>query len=280
MNNFLKMTIINMFRYKFKNIIYTIVISLTIMLLGISFSFAHTTNKVIDDNLNSLNSEVVYRIFRLDYEYSDTHLDLNKYIEIIKQYPSIENVHVLSLNKKTVTMDILVDDYRNVNKIIQIFSVKDNYTVIRYENSIINTDMIKTIKIIGVFSLLIIIILNFISITINIKSSIDDRQTEIALFKAMGYNHKHLFTLIYIESSVLTLISYFVAIFLIVKSLNKFVNPFIVRTFSNTLLSIQLYIDLNALLGILFILITITLLASLCSIKQIKKISPSELLKS
>lgn len=277
----IKMNFYSLLRSKLRYFIYILVISLGATLLFLAYGFNVNTNRVIDDNLNSLDSEVVYRKFHLKDRSYNEKLTSKDYIERIKKHPYIDSVEIVSSKKDgELLMDIIVDDYRNVEKVIENLSQTDDYIIIRDENSIVNVETIDTIKFIGKVSLITIIILNFIIISITIKTSIDDRTTEIALLKAIGYNNKHLFLIIFTGSILSTFIGYVSSIFITIFSLYKIINPVIVRGIDNSLIGGSITVGLYENIFVVLMLFIISLTSSIVLLKKTKKISPCQLLKN
>lgn len=253
----------------------------TSILILCALFFTISSFYFIDDNLNNLEGEIVFREFMLEYSMESYDINIEEFINEFYNTPHVEKVSIISLDKnQSLQMLITVDDYRNISIVADYFNTTKNYNIIMNEKAIVNVELVKGVKIISFIALCIVIALAFITLMINVNVFINERRYEIAILKVVGYNRRHLFKLVFVESSLMIVSSYILA-YLITLLLFK-------NVFSSILFKIEIInlmrtsqnIDLITVFITGTICILFTLINSITLLNKMNKISPYMLLKN
>ncbi len=277
----LKQSFINLRRHKGKTIVSILINTCTTILILCSLFFTISSFYFIDDNLNNLEGEMVFREFTLEYSGGGYNVDVEDFIKELYKIPHIEKVSIISLDQNiSLQMTITVDDYRNISKVTHYFSNTENYMVIINEKAIINVELIKTIKIISFIALCIVMVATVITVIINVNVFINERRYEIALYKVVGYNKSHLFKLVFTESSIMVIVScilaYISTLFLFNNILSRILSKMEITNLMRTSISLDLITVL--ITGVICMLFTFFL--SIIILNKMNKISPYMLLKN
>ncbi len=148
---------------------------------------------------------------KADSEENRFYIPLSNYYMLVKsQSAGIENKGPEV--KSNYSLIVVIDDYRNFDPTVQALNKNSAFSVILSEDNMLDTNLIAAIKAISLIMFLIIIIITFFTIRVVIDASIHDRSREIALFKAIGYNNRHIFYMIFTEAIILSSISCIVAL--------------------------------------------------------------------
>ncbi len=274
-------SVLNVQRNRVKSIINVLINSITIALLLCASAFTVSSFYFIDKNMNDLNGEVVYRQFELVDISKKTVVDKNVNASKLEELSNIENVEILTVDENAnLHMSITVDDYRNIKAIIQDFSKNEYYNVVINDRSIFNINIINVVKAVSLIILVIVVLLTLSTISINIRKSIDERQHEIALFKAVGYNRKHLFTLIFSESILILVISFVLSLVLTKLLLIFAVNPILNKTIASNLIGRSIDINVITIIASFIICTIFVLISSIAVMYKTDRISPFILLKA
>jgi len=199
------------------------------------------------------------------------------YIPLNDMYKICTNSGQYDSNKNLSFMGI-VDKQKFVDATIKQLSSINNMTAKLYTTSS-DTNEVGTYKLISkvssymVYSILVFILLLLYFCVTNIAI---DNEKQIALYKAIGYNNRHIFYIVFSEAIIISLIGYFVGILISVFALKFILNPII---YIHTDLSLSISISLVHCIIPLISIITIAFLVSLFSYIKVKNIYPGILLK-
>ncbi len=173
---------------------------------------------------------------------------------------------------------VVVDDYRNFDTTVKALNTNREFNVILSEDNILDTNLIAAIKAISLIMFLIIIIITFFTIRVVIDASIHDRSREIALFKAIGYNNRHIFCMIFTEAIILSGISCMIALIFSKITITYIINPYLSSRISDNLIDIYLRTSIAEGIVVFILIILLSLLSSLNILRKTNKISPTRLM--
>lgn len=277
----ISISFINLKRHRLKTIMSIIIGTVSVMLLLLAITLNISQNEFIDGKLNNLKSNMVIREFTLKYS-SDTNInDLEGLMNKVLKVPHIDKVIVLSpIEKNKVVMKITVDDYSKVMSVIDGFSAKEGYEAIVEEGKMINVEIIRVVKVISLMSLGAIIFLTYLIIIININSFIDDRKYEIALYKAFGYQRRHMFILLLLGNIFMIIFSFILASLLDFIIINQLSSALVHTKNITDIVGNKMSISLVPMGITLIICMVLTLISTMFSLKKVSKISAYMLLRA
>lgn len=274
------MAVIDLKRRYIKSAIGIGICVVSIMLLLLAITLTISVDTFITENLNNLEGNEVIREVILKYRPDKGDNSRNMILKEITKVKHIDSTVVLSETDNEIVIKAIVDDYSNVISIVNEFANKKGYEVIVKDRNIVNVEIVKMVNSMGFITLSIVIILTYSTILINIKSFIDDRKYEIALYKALGYQQKHIFVLLYVETNIMVLLSFIIACILDVIIYDYIIYPRInVGELAGAIGSKEA-INIKVLLMTLCVCLLLVFISSVNSVKKISKISPHILLKA
>ena len=112
-----------------------------------------------------------------------------------------------------------------------------------------------------------------------LKSNVNDRTSELALYRALGYQSKHIFRILLFEYLLFGVISIIVGILLTLVINNAFVNPFLLNLVGNTLMEMEVQLSVLQELGIVVSFLIILLIVCNNAVKRSDKIDLTVLLR-
>ena len=278
LNNIINMSLTNMSRNRRRTIVYIIFISVSIIMIFTSISFIYTTYNAIDTNINN---NTKYRSFELNIDDKNIPYKEKETLEYMRKTEHVVDIQVNREDNDSIKyIEVIVDDYRNVDNIVMKLNQEKYFNAYRYEENVIDESMINTMKKTSFFMFIIIIFFAFIKLSIIMVSIINERIIEIAIFKAIGYNNKNLFILIFVENIIMAIGSYLISVVISNGIINLIINTIIKHAIKSKLISTGLKLNLQIYFNTLIVLIILCLLTSIKSVIKTKKISPIKLLKS
>lgn len=171
---------------------------------------------------------------------------------------------------------VIVDKASNVDKVITELT-KDDYLVskaLEFDFTIVNL-----IKIISYIAFIVILIIIIITIIIYLKKIISNQKYNISLYKIFGYNNKEIKSIITLETSIITLMSFITSLIIIEVFMHIF-NSYTSNLLYNLLSVYKLKISL--LYEIILVIITFPLLYLITEkiTNKINKINIKELIEN
>ena len=157
----------------------------------------------------------------------------------------------------------------NLNNLINEY-IKVQYNT--YANNLtISNILVRYIFILMIF---IITIMIFSIQKVNMEQSANDKINEITIYKAIGYNNFHIFSIIVYEFIILTTIGS------ILSCVNSYVVLKFITKLINRILNINILIDIRNFVQInIFILLILYIICIYVSLKFIYKINKIQILK-
>lgn len=258
---------------KTNNIIYVFIFSICITMSLIVIHCSLVANYSIDAYLNNTEDGIRYRQFVLKTDVASDDI-----AETLKTFDNIESIQYNTDSPKEIfitTQDYALTDL-TIHKI-------ENYklgVIFRKTEDMVELTMIKGIKSAGGISLVLVGLFIIIVLKTNISHSIEERQFEIALYISTGYTKWIVSLLLFVENFFLLLVSSLIS-YIIFSQVNVlFLSPQI-HHLSNKYLNIRLpYLTNTPLLSLISACIFISVVSIMLAKNKIKRISPSELLKS
>lgn len=162
---------------------------------------------------------------------------------------------------------ILIDSAKNTEGAQEETSYINN---VRQSNSDIDSDSYNTALYIMIAALAIFIILAVIGLFMFLKSNIDNRTEEFALYRSLGYKSKHIFSVVFTEHFIFGIASIAAGIIITLLLLNFVVNPYLYTIAGNTLMEIKAEITVAE--AVCLILLFTAILIAVCK----KAVSRSE----
>lgn len=166
------------------------------------------------------------------------------------------------MSDSEICYQVSINSYKNMEKATEEIS-KIHYAEKMYMLNIdaqsYNTALIIIFAIFAVFAISIII-----AIYMFLKGNINSKNSELALYRSIGYKSKHIFYIVFAEYFIAGTISLILGI-LITMLINKIIiNPYLNQLVGNTLM--EMTADINFLYILSLFLIFIIILLSVCFI--------------
>lgn len=204
--------------------------------------------------------------------YKDLEKIQNYYNEKVKTETNID------IGENYETVIALVDDTKKIEIIENYFSSQMNISAFRQMSQGWVDVICVIVFFIGIGLSIISFIYSIISISLNMFNSIQKRQNEIGILKAIGYTNKHIKRLILCESLIISFISLVVSI-LISKIILIILNIFVCNNLSIYMQNLKFDISIQIIvIGFVTMFITIVF-SSFKSIKFATKVTPAKLVK-
>ena len=184
-------------------------------------------------------------------------------------YTSSEEMNSLSLEETMTSYIIVINDYKNVKKVIADLqkmnynaSIAD-YTTQKELNLLLNIKKIISLIIICIISIILIL---FNTIVVNILS---DDVKDIAVLKSIGYTNLIISRISLIKIVSFTTVSFMISIFISMIGI-MFLN----RAFMNKIIETAIVISIEHILLSYLVVILICYISNKVLMNKIKKISP------
>lgn len=166
---------------------------------------------------------------------------------------------------------VQIDNYKNTDNVLEEVSKISNAYI---QPSMIDGNIYHIALIILLISLVFFILLVILGFYIFIKSNMNNRLSELALYRALGYKNKHIFSILFSEYLLFGSVSIVLGILLTMIINKVFVNPYLYNTFGSTLMEMK--IDLSVVQEISVVIFFIVLLLLVCW-KVVKNLERSDL---
>lgn len=171
---------------------------------------------------------------------------------------------------------VQTDSYKHTDGVLnEVQKLKTAYR----QQSLIDSEMYYTALIVLIFSLLFFVFLVVLGFYIFLKSNVNDRTSELALYRALGYQSKHIFRILLFEYLLFGVISIIVGILLTLVINIAFVNPFLLNLVGNTLMEMEVQLSVLQELGIVVSFLIILLIVCNNAVKRSDKIDLTVLLR-
>ncbi len=177
---------------------------------------------------------------------------------------------------KEKTYIIQVDSYKNTDSVLEAASE------IRYvykQSPLIDSDMYSMALIVMFVALGFFIAFVIFGMFIFMKTNVNNRVSELALYRALGYKSKHIFKILFSEHLLFGLASILVGILLTLIVTNVFVNSLLYDLVGNTLMEMKVNLNIFTEIGILLFFLIILLFVCRSAVKRSEKIDLTILLR-
>jgi ABC-type antimicrobial peptide transport system permease subunit len=272
--NIYQLSMNNIVRNKTRTIINILFLNLCMTVLFVSTAIIYTSYIAIDENINN---QLQYRKFVVQVNLKDESIKKTDYISLVNNIAEISDTSIDNTSLKD-TITITVNDYKNVNRVVQQLKEQADFSIIFNSEDIVNVPIIYTVKFASLAFFICIVFLNFIVLCMILSNIINERTNDLAIFKVAGYTNKNLFTLILSEGCIFCFISFILSAILSNLILFFIINPIIKAHFKDTLIGIEIVISPNIYGFAFVILLLLVISSSLNMTRKIKKISPIQLL--
>jgi putative ABC transport system permease protein len=263
----LKLSILNITRSKYKSIIYITIISLLVSFYYLSWGISNLLNRYIDESIlkdKSLNEITI--------QFGEEKVIYNE-ITKIKDIDGIVDVNYFLIDSN---IKITVDDYNNIESISSnvdkiINKTYNNYEITYNDSKLYEIKFINNINRILKILVLMILLIIILSLILTINQSINDRISEIVIYKSIGYSNLNLFKLLFYECILIVTVSNIIS-FIVSKGLIILFKKLLRLYFFVDLNSIK-YTNLIDTLIIFGLIYLICVISSILSINKIRKLS-------
>lgn len=230
-----------------------------------------------DSSGNVYKAKVIGAYSSTDPLYADKEIlisqnDLVKYTDNI-----LENSEDSGFNiSKTKRYIVLVDSSKNVDNALENVSA---FSTAYKQQSLIDGETYTTALYILIFILVFFVIMEVVGFYILLKSSINSRTKELALYRALGYNSRQLFIIIFVEHLLLGMLSILVGVITII-ALNTFcINPYIYSLVGNTIMEMTVKVTPALVLFVVLLFVLVLLIVCQNAVKRSEKIDLTILLR-
>ncbi len=171
---------------------------------------------------------------------------------------------------------IQVDNYKNTDDVLaEVSKIRNAYI----QPSMIDGEVYHIALIILFISLVFFVLLVILGFYIFLKSNINNRTSELALYKSLGYKNKHIFSILLSEYLLFGSISIIFGILLTIIVNKAFVNPYLYSLFGNTLMEMEISLGIVQEIAIVVFFVSVLLLVCQKAVKNLEKIDLTILLK-
>ncbi len=171
---------------------------------------------------------------------------------------------------------VQVDNYKNTDSVLEELSKERNAYI---QPSMVDGDVYNIALFILWISLVFFVLLVVIGFYVFLKSNINNRIAELALYRALGYKNKHIFYILISEYLLFGLVSIILGILLTLVVGKAFVNPYLYGLFGNTLMEMKISINIVQEIAIIIFSISILLLVCRKAVKSLENIDLTILLR-
>lgn len=212
------------------------------------------------------------------YSLTDPMFDGKQVIVPGKQLATFDNSAEFMEEEQVIQKNIRVDNYKNLQSVKD---AVDKMNVDCYEAYQLNFD-VETYRIAAIILTIMVflfILMIFVAVTAFVNSHIKARTIELALFRALGYNSKNIFMLLFAEYVFIGAIA--VSVGIAISSAIAFfgLNPYLDSMFKNTIMEMSINIDAIICSIILFVILLVQLLSCILATKKTNVIKLVVLLK-
>lgn len=172
---------------------------------------------------------------------------------------------------------VVVDNYKNLDNVMQ--EVGKDFGTDKEENMSFDVSPYNTAIIMLSVMLVVFLIMDLIGVCVFISGYLKNRSKEFALYRALGYKTKHIFTIFFMEYTFISVLAMLAGTLLWLVISITAVNPYLEKLLGGTIMNFSLNINPADILITAVIFILIILAACLTTAKKSKKISPALLLK-
>ena len=194
-----------------------------------------------DECENSHKVKVVGAYSTSDPLYSNTQIlipqaDLNKYTDEVLKNASSGGLSISS-DKSYI---ILIDNAENTNKVLdEVLFIRTAYR----QPSLIDADTYNTALYILLAMLAFFIVMVVLGFFMFVKSNVNGRTDELALYRSLGYKSKHIFYILFSEHLLFGILSLAFGVIITVMLDIFVVNPYLEMLVGNTIMSMSVGVN-------------------------------------
>lgn len=180
-------------------------------------------------------------------------------------------------DENKVQYSVIVDNYKNRDAVEE---ECNKLATTYFENGLaidlgnFNMAIIVLLIVLAVFLIMVII-----GTTAFVSSCIGNRTNELALYRSLGYRPGHIFTIIFSEYFIMLIAALITSILIFVIAAEFWVNPYLGKTIGNSIMSMQLKLDIVNILAVFVIFLAIIVLICMQATRKTGKIQLAVLLK-
>lgn len=180
-------------------------------------------------------------------------------------------------SKSGFLFTVIVDKKDYVNDIIKKLSLKNNFKAELSKSKEVNeVGSYKVVSKVSGYMVYSIFIFLLIMLYICVTNIAINNKKQVAIYKALGYNNRHIFKIVFLEASIISILGYIEAILISILANTFLINPLIN---AKTNLDLSVSISLISCVIPLIIIIPIAFVVSLFAYFKVKNIYPAILLK-
>lgn len=195
----------------------------------------------VDECENSHEVKVVGAYSTSDPLYSNTQIlipqaDLNKYTDEVLKNASSGGLSISS-DKSYI---ILIDNAENTDKVLdEVLFIRTAYR----QPSLIDADTYNTALCILLAMLAFFIVMVVLGFFMFVKSNVNGRTDELAIYRSLGYKSKHIFYILFSEHLLFGILSLAFGVIITVMLDIFVVNPYLEMLVGNTIMSMSVGVN-------------------------------------
>lgn len=180
-------------------------------------------------------------------------------------------------SESNLILTAIIDKQQFADNVIKQLSSISNMSAKLYDPSSSNEiGTYKMVSRINGYMVYLILVFLFLILYLCVTNIAISNKNQVALYKAIGYNNRHIFYIVFSESIIISLIGYLEGIIITLLAVSLLINPIIYKM---TQLTLSISLPLVSYIIPFISIILIAFIVSLFSYFKVKNIYPAILLK-
>lgn len=274
-NYVLKFSTVKLIREIQKTTIYLSILTVCLIMLFLSCSIAFNSNFIIDRNINE--SGILNVTIRLKPEIEN--VNSLKYLDELREISGIDSIERDENFNETERMKIVIDDYRNIENVLEAIESKDQYQIYADIDTLRKIPLVNSLKFVSNLMFMVIVFFSTLILYAIISSSLDESRFVMSTYKALGYKNSDLFSMLISESALLCFSAYMISSLLSWIVMKIIINPILKVRFSGLIGDMDFSVGIPIYIIIFGSIALLIMVSTSMASKKLREISPILLLR-
>jgi ABC-type antimicrobial peptide transport system permease subunit len=244
-------------------------------MLFLSCSIAFNSNFIIDRNINE--SGILNVTIRLKPEIEN--VNSLKYLDELREISGIDSIERDENFNETERMKIVIDDYRNIENVLEAIESKDQYQIYADIDTLRKIPLVNSLKFVSNLMFMVIVFFSTLILYAIISSSLDESRFVMSTYKALGYKNSDLFSMLISESALLCFSAYMISSLLSWIVMKIIINPILKVRFSGLIGDMDFSVGIPIYIIIFGSIALLIMVSTSMASKKLREISPILLLR-